>query len=72
MLKNLSSQHYRKSQELSGIMGLLSFYFLFLIKNGDSLRLEGFCHIEVEQILFIHHITADVEADVHTGLHFDT
>ena len=29
ILKNLSSQHYRKSQELSGIMGLLSFYFLF-------------------------------------------
>ena len=33
---------------------------------------KGFCHVEVEQILLVHHVSAEIKAYIHAGLNFDT
>ena len=48
-----------------------SSFYCFMPKNTGKIYLKGLRHIEVEEILLVNQVSAEVETDIHAGLHFD-
>lgn len=48
-----------------------SSFYCFMPKNAGKIYLKGLRHIEVEEILLVNQVSAEVETDIHAGLHFD-
>ena len=45
-----------------------SSFYCFMPKNTGKIYLKGLRHIEVEEILLVNQVSAEVETDIHAGL----